>query len=192
VTNLWRRWHGQRRLAAMAALLAQDFEGMAGSLRSGASLIQAVQNAAQSAEGPLAEEWRFLLKEVQLGASLEQALGHLRERVPLPAMQSFATGVILLQETGGPLAGMLSALARSLREEAAFQGKLRALTAQGRISGYVVSAMPFLLLCVLTFLSPELMRPLYVTSIGWGLLSAVVLMVAVGGWMIKKIVTIEI
>ena len=82
--------------------------------------------------------------------------------------------------------------AATLRQEITFQGKLQAMTAQGRLSGYIVSAMPFILAGVLTLIAPDLMHPLYSTLIGWSMIVAVIVMVTVGSFIIKKIVTIEV
>src|SRR5258708_31344367 len=127
-----------------------------------------------------------------MGASLSQAGGILEVRLQIPAIRSLVSVVTIIQETGGNLAGVLLTLAGTLRQEIAFQGKLRAMTAQGRLSGYIVSALPFFLLVVLDLLAPDLMRPLFTTALGWMMLGSVVVMVAIGTVLIKKIVTIEV
>jgi tight adherence protein B len=172
--------------------LAQDLEGIAGALRAGASLLQAIQAAANDGSGPLTEEWNRFCKDIGVGASLDEALVRLQQRLPIPAIRSFATAVSIVRTTGGNLAGVLLILAESLREEIAFQGKLRVMTTQGKMSGYVVSAMPFLLFTTLSFLAPDLMRPLFTTPVGLLLLGLVLVMVTVGSLMIKRIVTIEV
>jgi tight adherence protein B len=190
--KLLKHYREQKRLQRLPMLFAQDLDVISGALRSGSSLIQAIQAAAHSGVGPMAEEWNSLLKEIRLGSSLEQALLHLEQRNPIGPIQSFTSGVSLLQGAGGPLAGMLQTVAQTVRQEAAFQGKLRAMTAQGRLSGYVVSVMPFVILAVLHVLSPELMQPLFNTAIGYALLVIVVLLVGIGGFLIKMFVTIEV
>src|SRR3989338_3411022 len=188
----WNSYQALRRLSAIPLLLAQDLEVMSGALRAGSSFLQAVQFAAEDGDGPLMDEWNTLLKEVRMGASLPQGLSHLETRLPIPAIRSLACAVTIIQETGGNLAGVLMTLSDTLRQEIAFQGRLGALTAQGKMSGAIVSAMPFILLGVLSVLAPDLMRPLFVTPLGWTLLSLVIVMVAIGGFLIKKIVTIEV
>ena len=182
----------RRRLSAIPPLLIQDLEVLASSLRAGSSFMQALQVTAQEGEGPLAEEWNLVLREVQKGRSLAEALKHLEVRVPIPPIRSFASAVTIIQETGGNLAGVFLTLATTLREEMVFQGKLSAMTAQGRLSGYVVAAMPFVLMIALDLLAPEMMHPLFATPLGWMMLLAVVVMISIGMWMIQKIVTIEV
>src|SRR5258708_7874643 len=117
----------RQKLAALPPLLAQDLEILASALRAGSSFIQAVQVAAQEGEGPLSQDWNVLLREVQRGPSLSQALGHLEVRLPIPAIRSLVSVVTIIQETGGNLAGVLLNLAATLRQEIPFPQKLRAL-----------------------------------------------------------------
>jgi tight adherence protein B len=182
----------RRCLATMPEQLAQDLEVIASALRSGTSLMQAVQVAAHEGAGALAEEWALFLKDIRLGASLETALRELQVRVPLAPMRSFATAVGITQTSGGNLAGVLLTLAGTLRQEITFQGKLSAMTAQGRLSGYIVSAMPFFLMAALSVLSPGLVRPFFCSGIGLMMLLVIIVFIAIGSWIIKKIVTIEV
>lgn len=165
---------------------------MASALRSGSSFVQAVQVVAREGAAPLSEEWNSFLRDLQLGASIEKALAGLENRLPLAPIRSFVTAVTITLDTGGNLAGVLLTLAGTLRQEMVFQGKLKALTAQGKISGYVVSGMPFALIAMLYVLAPELIAPLFTTGLGQLLLVGVTLLVAVGTWVIKKIITIEV
>src|SRR5262249_16786164 len=126
------------------------------------------------------------------GATLSQVLERLETRVPLPTIRSFASVVSVVQETGGNLAKALLTLAETLRQEIAFQGKVAAMTAQGKLSGYVVSATPFLILGALSVAAPDLIRPLFASALGWVMLLVVGAMVAVGTFWIQKIVSIEI
>jgi tight adherence protein B len=188
----WSGYKRRHRFAQIPEQMAQDLEVMASALRSGTSLVQAVQVAAHEGNGPLAEDWETFLKDIRLGASLETALRELQIRVPIAPMRSFATAVSITQASGGNLAGVLLTLAGTLRQEITFQGKLKAMTAQGRLSGYIVSAMPFFLMSALYLLSPELMRPFFGTAGGEMILVVVVVFVAIGSWVIKQIVTIEV
>ena len=192
LASSWDNRRKTRRLSQIPEQMAQDLEVMASALRSGTSLIQAVQVASNEGKGALTEEWALFLKDIRLGASLEAALRDLQFRVPLPSMRSFATAVSITQTSGGNLARVLLTLAETLRQEITFQGKLSAMTAQGKLSGYIVSAMPFFLTAALYILSPELVRPFFHSGIGQIMLLLVVILVAIGSWVIKKIVTIEV
>ena len=182
----------RRRMTHISEQMAQDLEVMASALRSGTSFVQAVQVAAHEGKGALAEEWTSLLKDIRLGASLETALRELQQKVPIAPMRSFATAVSITQTSGGNLAGVLLTLAGAMRQEITFQGKLSAMTAQGRLSGYIVSAMPFFLMAALSILSPDMMRPFFYSGVGQMMLLLVIVLIAMGGWVINKIVTIEV
>jgi tight adherence protein B len=192
LTDFLERRRFLRELIAIPPLLAQDLEIMASALRAGSSFTQAMQIAADDSGGLMAEEWRAVMREIQMGVPLAQALHHLEERRPCAEIRSLVTIVSILQETGGNMAGVFLTLAGTVRQEIAFQGKLRAMTAQGRLSGYLMSAIPFVILFALGLLTPDLIKPLFVTAVGWCMLAVVVVMVTMGSWMIKKIVTIEV
>jgi tight adherence protein B len=185
-----RETHG--RLLALSPDLAQHFEMIATALRSGSSLMQSVQRIIEESEGPLVEEWRKLLKDVRLGQSLPEALLALEKRLPLPPVRSFVTVAAVARDTGGNLAGALSTLSQTLRGEILFRKKVEALTAQGKLSGYVVSAIPFALMAMLSLMAPELMTPLFTTVLGWGLLFLILVLVAIGTLIIREIVRIEV
>jgi tight adherence protein B len=182
----------RRFMAAFPMTFAQDLELVASALRSGASLLQALQVAAEADESALAHEWERVLKDLRLGATYETVLLELKKRIPHPAVQSFALAVTITQSSGGNLAGVLLTLAQTLRQEWMFQGKLQAMTAQGKMSGYIISAIPFFLLLVLSLLAPELITPLFNSAVGAVLLMVIAVMVALGSLMIRKIVTIEV
>jgi len=190
--NIWRGRKERRRLAVFPALLALDLEILARALQSGSSLLQALRVAADDTQGPLAVEWRIVLNEIEHGASLESALRRFESRVPIASVSTFIGVVLIVQETGGNLAAVLMNLAETLRQEISFQGRLKAMTAQGKLSGYVVSAMPFLIIASLSCLAPEMIWPLFTTPVGWAMLAAVVILVAAGSFLIQKIVTIEV
>lgn len=190
--KFWKRYQFRRRLSRVPPQLAQDLELMAGALRAGSSLVQAIHVAAEEGHGILAEDWKSFLKDIRLGSNLNKALAALEERLPIPAIRSFAMAVLITQESGGNLAGVLLSLAGTLRQEITFQGKLKALTAQGKISGYIVSAMPFALMGILYVMAPELIAPLFTTGLGHLLLVAVIVLEAMGAFVIKKIITIEV
>ena len=119
-------------------------------------------------------------------------LKSLEARLPVPAIRSFTSAVSITQESGGNLASVLMTLGENLRHELVFQGKLSALTAQGRLSSYVVSAMPFMLMAVLYLVAPDLIAPLFTTGVGHILLALVVVMIALGAVITQKIITIEV
>jgi tight adherence protein B len=195
IQTLFHTWRARRdsydRLLALSPELAQHFETISNALRAGSSLVQAVERITDGGEGPLVEEWKKLLKDIQLGQPLPAALRALEERLPLPPLRAFVTVATVVRETGGNLAGALSTLSQTLRAEIIFRKKVEALTAQGKMSGYIVSAIPFALMAMLWLMAPELMTPLFTTLLGWALLFLILVLVTVGTFIIREIVRIE-
>jgi tight adherence protein B len=177
---------------ALLRALASDLDVIVGALRSGAGLLQAIQVVGQSQNGPLQRYWLQWFQDVQHGASWDLAFAYLEQRCPIPPIQSFSMIVRMLHSTGGNMAGALQTLAESIHQEVAFQGKLQAMTAQGRMSGYVISAMPFIILGSLAVLTPELIRPLFQSAVGWILLLIVGTLVTIGTCLIQRIVRIDL
>lgn len=183
-----RREHRNRLLSRQ---LRQSLQSMGHSLQAGSSFLQALDRTAREGEEPLVREWRTVVQSVQLGTSLHQALGDLARRVPLKEMSWFVTAVQISQQTGGSLSGVLQTLAATLQERETLRDKVSALTAQGKASGAVLGALPFLLMGALAVIAPELIRPLFITQAGQTMLAVVVILVAMGGLVIFKIVSIK-
>ena len=181
----------QRYDRLMALQLRQSLQSMVHSLQVGTGFLQALERTSKEGEQPLAREWATVLQSVRLGTPLRQALDDLGRRVPLKEMAWFITTAQITQETGGSLAGVLATLVATLQERETFRDKVAALTAQGRASGVLLSALPFLLMAALYVIAPEFIRPLFRTQAGQTMLAGVIVMVAAGGLVIFKIVSIQ-
>jgi tight adherence protein B len=180
-----------RRNQLLARQLRQALQGMVHSLQVGTSFMQALERVSEEGENPLAQEFRTVVQSVSMGASVRQALGDLGTRIPLKEMIWFITAAQITQETGGSLAGVLGTLAATLQERETLREKVGALTAQGRASGVLLGALPFLLMAALYCIAPEMVTPLFTTAMGQTMLSGVILSVGVGGVVIFKIVSIK-
>jgi tight adherence protein B len=100
--------------------------------------------------------------------------------------------VQITQSTGGSLTEVLDTLATTLQEQQALREKISALTAQGKASGLLVGALPFLVMAALFFIAPDMIMPLFTTSLGQAMVAGILISVSLGGLMIKKIVTIRV
>jgi len=165
---------------------------IANSLRAGASFQQGLEILVQESKPPLANEFAKVTSEVRLGIPLQQALLNLSERVKSKDLAVAITTVNIARETGGNLSELLCTIAETMRERNKLQGKIEALTAQGKMSGFIVGAMPFFLLFILYFMAPEMIEPMFNTTLGNLMLGVVIILVVLGGFLIKKIVTIDI
>lgn len=183
------RAHRQKRLLAS---LPDSTMLLAGNLRSGLALQSALARMVAQSHGPLAQEFSLLLSELRLGLTLDSALSNLDARVGNQDMTILVAAIKIARDTGGNLAETLERLADTLRRKAEIEGKIAALTAQGRLQGWVMAALPILLMAVLYRLEPAAMSPLLHTWYGWLVLAAVALLEVSGILLIRKIVSIEI
>ncbi len=165
---------------------------IANALRAGASFSQALETLVREAKPPLSEKFAKLTHEIRLGIPTAQALNNLANELRSEDFNLLVLIVNIARETGGNLSEILSTVAETMRERNKIQGKINALTAQGKMSGLIVSLMPFLLLVMLYFMAPETVSPLFSTLIGNLMLATVIILVALGGFLIKKIVSIDI
>lgn len=192
IPPLYRNYRKEARRRLLSQQLQQTLAQMAHALRIGVGLQQAFRYAAEEGAPPLSEEWNRLLRRVALGVSWSEAWEELPARVPIPAMKWFVVALEITRQTGGGLADVLESLAESLRERQTLWEKVSALTAPGQASGMVLAALPFVILGVLQLLVPELTRPLFTTRIGQSMLAGVLISVALGGWMIWRMVRIRV
>jgi tight adherence protein B len=172
--------------------LIEGLSSIANSLRAGSSFQQALEVLIRESSPPISEEFAQVTHEVRLGVPVAEALDNLTKRVDSKELHISVTAINIAREAGGRLAEILNNIASTMRERNKLQGKIKALTAQGRMSGIIVGSLPILLAFVLYFMDPEMMRPMFTTPIGYILIGLVVLMLAIGAFIIKKIITIDI
>ena len=182
----WRRTNNLRQQLPDAAML------VSGALRAGASAPTAIAQMAAEIRPPISQEFDLFMREQRLGVSFDQALDNLEQRVDLEDMALFGSAMRVSRETGGNLAETLERLADTLRQKLAIEGKIRALTAQGKLQGFIVGLLPFALMFVLFKMEPEAMSRMFTTWYGLAVIGFIVLMEFIGGLIIKKIVTIDV
>lgn len=182
----------KRRKAAINKALPDALAQVAGAMRAGATFTSALQSMVEEQTGPLGQEFGLLLKEQRMGARLEDALDNLGERIQSEEMDLVISASLIAQEVGGNLAEILQRLSDTIRRKMEMEGKVKSLTSQGVLQGYVVTALPFFILFMLLFMEPEATRPIFKSILGWGWLFVIAVLQLVGGFIIKKIVTIDI
>jgi len=162
------------------------------SLRAGASLEQSLEAVAGKVQPPFSEEIGEVLREIQLGVSPEESLNNLARRIPSPDLLLSVHALNIGRETGGNLPEILDRMMMTMRSRAQINEKVSALTAQGRLSGVIVSILPIILLGVVSYISPDLTHPLFHTFIGNLCLAVAFILISLGGFFIQRIVRIEI
>jgi tight adherence protein B len=181
-----------RRLRRLAAQWPDALGLLAAGLRSGSGLVQAMTQAARELPAPCGQELGLCLKEQRLGIPLEIALMRLEDRARSEGLSLFVAAVRVSQETGGHLAETLDRLADTLRRKAALEGRIDALTAQGRLQGWVMVALPVAVAAALFLIEPGPMQALFSTWPGRFLVLVVAVLEACGLHVIRRITHVEV
>jgi tight adherence protein B len=162
-------------------------------LRSGYSVMQAMEAISRDAPEPTAGEFKRVVTEVQLGIDMEDALEHLLARVESEDLDLVITAVNIQREVGGNLAVILQVIQFTIRERIKLKGEIRVMTTQGRYTGYLISLMPIGLSIFLSIIRPGFMEPLFRNRLcGWPLIGIGLALIGIGTAIIQKIVDIEI
>ncbi|MHB9155423.1 MAG: type II secretion system F family protein [Endomicrobiales bacterium] len=189
-------WYFNRKIRKKTALfndqLIEALGMLTNSVRAGQSLQQAMENMTRDSRPPLSPEFEEVLRQVQLGTSLNEALSAMANRVNSRDLKMAVTSINLSKETGGSLGEILAKLSSTMRERKKIQGKIRALTAQGRGSGMVLAVVPFLLLAILYFMQPDVMGLMFSTTPGNIMLAVVAVMISTAVFVINKMIDIDI
>jgi tight adherence protein B len=188
---VFKRLAEQRRKKINNAL-PDGLSQIAGAMRAGSTFTTAIQSMVEENNGPLGQEFSLLLREQRLGARLEEALDNLGERVQSEEMDLVISAALISQDVGGNLSEILASLSNTIRRKLEMEGKIKALTAQGVLQGRVVTLLPFSILFVLYFIEPVAIRPIFTSVLGWIFLAVILFLQIVGGYLIGKIVRIEI
>jgi tight adherence protein B len=156
----------RRRISAVENHLDEALTAIAGSLRAGFSFPQACQMSLNQLLWPLKEEMTAMLEELNVGASLDDSLRNMAERIESYEMDITVNAVLVQRQVGGSLAEILDNVSRTIRERRELRGHLLALTAQQRLSAYFVAGVPIFMAAFLSLISWQFMRPLYLTTVG--------------------------
>ena len=165
---------------------------LSGGLRAGVGLNAAMQQLVSESHAPLAQEFMLMLREQRLGVTLEQSLNNLARRMPTQTTVLVVSAMRIASDTGGGLAETLERTAHTIRSRLQMEGKIAALTAQGKLQAWVVSLLPVLLMLVLDHMEPEAMHYLWHTRLGWATLIGIALLESMGVYVIRRIIAIDV
>jgi tight adherence protein B len=182
----------KRRLHHFETQLPDALMMIAGGMRAGSSLVAAVQQLVVEAPEPLSQEFSLMLREQRLGVSLEQSLNNLARRMPTQTTTLVVSAMRIASDTGGGLAETLERTAETIRSRLQLEGKIDALTSQGKMQAWVVGSLPLLLMVVLNKMDPESMGMLWHTPMGWATLAVIALLEIMGVYLIRKITSIDV
>ncbi|HEX4930174.1 MAG TPA: type II secretion system F family protein, partial [Gaiellaceae bacterium] len=159
-------WKAKRRLAAIDDQLPDLLVTLAASLKAGHSFRQGIQAVVDEGQPPASKEFKRVLTETRLGRPMDHALADMATRIGSKNVSFVVTAVTIQRQVGGSMAGIFDMVAEAVRNRQQFARKIRSLTAMGRASAYVLCAIPFFMLGVLTLMNRKFMEPLYHTSAG--------------------------
>ncbi|MFN8671768.1 MAG: type II secretion system F family protein [Candidatus Sericytochromatia bacterium] len=165
---------------------------IANAVRSGLSLMQAMELVVTEMPNPVAYELNLVIQSTRVGIPLDIALTEMSKRVHSEDLNIFITAVLIQSQTGGNLTEILETLGLTIRERFKLQRRIKALTAQGIASAYILTFLPVVLGVALFFVQPQTMKLLFTTNYGLMLNLLVIVMISIGSFFVRKIITIDI
>ncbi|WLI87753.1 type II secretion system F family protein [Massilia sp. R2A-15] len=189
-------WRALARHSKRMALIEQQLPGaldlISRALRAGHALPPAIEMVANELAPPLSHEFRIVFDEVSYGISMSEALKNLSQRVPSTDLGFFVVAVLIQRESGGNLTVILQNIATIVRDRLRLFGQVKVLSAEGRLSAWILGVLPFGLAAVLNLVNPGFMTLLWVDPVGEQMLKGMVVLMAAGVFWIRKIVRIKV
>ena len=182
----------KKRMEKFQRQLPEGLELIARSLKAGHAFPSSMKMAADEFDDPLGPEFEETINEINFGVNVPDALKNLAERVNCADLKFFVISVILQRETGGNLAEIIESLAYIIRERFKLYGKIRTLAAEGKLSAIILGSLPFVVMIALHFTSPAYIRVLFTDPTGKIILGISAFMMALGIFVMKKMVNIEV
>jgi len=164
---------------------------MKNSLQAGHTLDKAMMVISQEMADPIGLEFRETVEELHLGMPVNRAMENFSNRIIDENVNIFVAALLVQREIGGNLSELLGNLSHTIRERFRIEQEVHALTAEGRISGYVIGALPIVLAIIINMLQPDYLKPLYETQTGIMLLKGSVVLNIAGFWAIRKACTVD-
>ena len=182
----------QRRRKKFDAQLLDAITLVAGAMKAGMSLLQAMERVTKEMGPPIRQEFAHALKENRVGKPLIQALHDMKSRIRSEDLSITVNAIGIAQETGGVLSDVLLKITETIRGRNRIRTKIGTLTAQGRLQGIVMSLLPWGLAAILYMLDRDLMRPMYTTSMGLALLGVIGVLELAGWLVIRRLVAVDV
>ncbi len=186
------KYYRKRRIKKFNTQLVDALQAMANAFKAGLTFPQAIEHVAREAMPPLSQEFGLFVKEVKLGVPLEEALINMGRRVGSDDLELVVVSTNIARQLGGNMAEMFETMSSTIRERFRLEGKIDALTSQGRLQGWIVAAMPLVLGLVLNQMRPDLMGPMLDHIFGYILVVVIAIMEVLGILIIRRIVNIDI
>jgi len=186
------RFYRQRRVKLFEQQLVDALVGIASAFRAGMTLYQAMEEVARTSNPPLSQEFALTVRETRLGKSTEEALVNLTHRVNSDDLRLVVTAINTARSLGGNMAEMLDTISITIRERFRVEGRIRSLTAQGKLQGYIIGAMPVLVWFGFDMVRPDLTRPMMEHWFGYAVVGVVLVLEALGILLIRRVIAIRV
>ncbi len=182
----------KRRIAKFNVQLVDALAQMSAAFKAGLTLQQAMESISREVPAPLGQEFGLTIKELKLGTPTEEALENLNKRVGSEDLDLVVTATNVARKLGGNMAEMYEIIAATIRERFRLEGKIKALTSQGKMQAWIVGLMPLFLGIVMNAMRPDLMGPFLRSMFGKIVILIIIVMEIMGIWLIYKIVDIDV
>jgi len=186
------KYYRKRRIKKFNVQLVDALQAMANAFKAGLTFPQAIEHVSKEAMPPLSQEFGLFVKEVKLGVPLEEALINMAKRVGSDDLELVVVSTNIARQLGGNMAEMFETISTVIRERFRLEGKIDALTSQGKLQGWIVASMPAVLGMVLNSMRPDLMEPMMNHMFGYILVTLIAIMEVLGILIIRRIVNIDI
>jgi tight adherence protein B len=180
------------RLKTIEQQLPETIDLMSRALKAGHAFPGALQMAATEGVEPSASEFRLVFDEVNFGVPMQHALMNLATRVPITDLRYFVIAVLIQRESGGNLAELLDKISGLIRARLTLLGKIRVLSAEGRLSAWILSCLPFAVALVINIVNPGFLEILWTDPAGLKLVGAAMAMMIVGIYVMSRIIKIRV
>ncbi len=177
-----------RRIKQFTTALPEAIDTMSRALRAGHSTTAAINIIAEQSVEPIRSEFNEVFKQQNFGLPLRDAMGQMLDRVPSQDLRVLVTAMLVQKETGGNLAEILDRTANTIRERLKLHGEIKTHTAQGRMTGYILCALPIVMLIVINMINPGYSKVLTETPVGKMLCYLGIFLLAAGGLIIRQII----
>lgn len=181
-----------RRRSAFNNQLGDALSMTADAMRAGFSFLQAVELIAREMEAPMGAEFQQVIAEMQVGATLDKALDNMALRVQSSDFDLLVAAVLIQRKVGGSLAQILDSIAGTINDRIRMKREIKSLTAQGRLSGWLLAALPFGVGVMIQMISPNYLKPLFQDEFGRMVLGGAIILEVIGILVIKRIVDIDV
>ena len=186
------RWRQSRRLKAFNDQLGDTLVMMSNALKTGYSMAQALDVVANRASPPISQEFDRVVKEVNLGAGIEESLGRLVRRTESSDLDMVATAIAINRKIGGNLSEILESISETIRERVRIKGEMSTMTAQARGSGYMITGLPIVLGVFMYFVTPQYFAPMVSNPIGIGLLVFAGIFLVLSQFIMSRIAKVDV